>query len=74
MAPLTPGDVADIVEYVGRHRAGSEPFDVVVGAAPDEGALRELEEAGATWAVIGPEMGSSLGDMRAMIERGAPRV
>lgn len=60
--PLTPGDVREIVSYVGAHRQGGEPFDVVVPGYTEEenpAEVRQLVEdyaqAGATWWLEGEE-------------------
>ena len=52
---LTPNDVADLGDVVGRHRTESGTFDVVVGAPPHGDREQEAEmirgfaRAGATW-------------------------
>ena len=54
--PLTPGDVRELLAYIGEHRERDGPFDVVVpgstrGDAPGEATerVRAYAEAGATW-------------------------
>lgn len=54
--PLTPEQVAAIRDFIGAHRTGPGPFDIVAGGpkrGPDPGRTRELirqsAQAGATW-------------------------
>jgi alkanesulfonate monooxygenase SsuD/methylene tetrahydromethanopterin reductase-like flavin-dependent oxidoreductase (luciferase family) len=47
--PLTPHDVRDIVELVGRARGSADGFDVKISHTEDDGLLAALTEAGATW-------------------------
>jgi alkanesulfonate monooxygenase SsuD/methylene tetrahydromethanopterin reductase-like flavin-dependent oxidoreductase (luciferase family) len=60
MELLTPSELREIVEYVGRHRADAGPFDVVTWADLSGDASRaddlvaEWAESGATWIHSGP--------------------
>lgn len=56
--PVTPEEVAGIVDDVGRIREEQSPFDVVVWeVAPDAAGRRAYEQAGATWLIEGPAPG-----------------
>jgi len=56
--PVTPAEVADIVDEIADRRAASTPFDVVVWAvAPDAELRGAYERAGATWLIEGPAPG-----------------
>jgi alkanesulfonate monooxygenase SsuD/methylene tetrahydromethanopterin reductase-like flavin-dependent oxidoreductase (luciferase family) len=78
--PLLPGQIAAIRSFVGAHRTGPGPFDIVAGGperGPDPGRTRELvrqsAEAGATWfgEWIAP---ADPAEMRAAITRGPARI
>lgn len=77
MAPMRPEELAEVVAYVERHRvehgAADGPFDVAIGAAPDPDVIAALGKAGATWAMIGPDLGADATDVKALIEAGVPR-
>jgi alkanesulfonate monooxygenase SsuD/methylene tetrahydromethanopterin reductase-like flavin-dependent oxidoreductase (luciferase family) len=51
MVPLDPDGYAEVLAYVGEHRRGDGPFDVVAcGVANgDHGVVAPFEQAGATW-------------------------
>lgn len=78
--PMTPDDVRDALAYIGQHRTGDRPFDLVsVGITPPGDAATDLvhpfAQAGATWWVelIGPFRGT-LAEMRDRIVAGPPTV
>lgn len=59
LRPVTPAEVAGIVNEIADQRATSAPFDVVVWAvAPDAGLRADYEQAGATWFIEGPAPGA----------------
>jgi alkanesulfonate monooxygenase SsuD/methylene tetrahydromethanopterin reductase-like flavin-dependent oxidoreductase (luciferase family) len=74
--PLTPSEVADVVEDVAARQGGrtAAGYEVVVWAvAPDAGLRRDYEEAGATWLIEGPAPGPAwLDDARAIARAGPP--
>lgn len=60
VAPLTPGEVAEVKAYIDANRAAETPFDIVVegntaGLKPAErdAKLATWEQAGATWWIEG---------------------
>jgi hypothetical protein len=53
---MTPDDLREIIDYIHKHRVGTEPFDVVVGGptpgnspVEDAAIVAPYIEAGATW-------------------------
>ena len=73
MRPVTPDEVAAIVDEIRSRRVAEGPFDVVVWAvAPDAGERRRYEEAGATWLVEGPAPGEEWLDDALAIAAGGP--
>ncbi len=56
MRDMTLDDIALAVSYVGKHRIGSDPFDIIVFGGQN-GDVQELERAGATWFMTGPSEG-----------------
>jgi len=78
---LTTAHLRTLLEYIGKHREDTGPFDVVAGGStpgnPREGAeiVRPWVEAGATWwsEDINGWRGS-LEEMRERIRQGPPRV
>lgn len=74
--PVTPDEVASIVDQVNDRRGGTEGFDVVVWAiAPDATLRRAYEAAGATWLIEGPAPGADwLADAQAIAGAGPPRA
>ena len=72
MRDLTPEEVANVVEYVRRHRDTDAAFDVVVGG-PIDGDLAPFQRAGVTWYLTGPSPGGeSFDDTLAWIGQGPP--
>ncbi|HEX6659997.1 MAG TPA: LLM class flavin-dependent oxidoreductase [Ilumatobacter sp.] len=73
--PLTPDEVAGVVEEISSRRTSNDPFDVVVWVlAEDAEACAEYERAGATWLIHGPAPGDDwLADAR-LIAAGGPPV
>ena len=77
---LTAAEVREIVAYVGQHRTGSGPFDVVVaGETPDDNPaeaaalVATYAAAGVTWWLESlPETPASLDAVRARIRQGPP--
>ena len=82
--PLTPEDVRALIAYIGEHRTGQGPFDVVVadatpGDQPEVAAerVRAYAAAGATWWL---EEGGVSGhafppeQVEARIRQGPPRI
>jgi alkanesulfonate monooxygenase SsuD/methylene tetrahydromethanopterin reductase-like flavin-dependent oxidoreductase (luciferase family) len=75
---LTPEDFREMVAYVKKHRAGSEPFEVAVsGVTPlyrEKGAeiVRPYADAGATWWIELSE--ETLAEMRERVRSGPPRI
>lgn len=77
--PTTPQTVAEIVSYVGEHRATDAPFDVAVSLTHRPGedlraAHDELEAAGATWWRDGwiPDEGVAAEDWHRDVLEGPP--
>jgi alkanesulfonate monooxygenase SsuD/methylene tetrahydromethanopterin reductase-like flavin-dependent oxidoreductase (luciferase family) len=72
--PVTPEEVAGIVDEIGRRREDGGRFDVVVWAvAPDAVRRREYERAGATWLIEGPAPDPDwLADAMAIASAGPP--
>jgi alkanesulfonate monooxygenase SsuD/methylene tetrahydromethanopterin reductase-like flavin-dependent oxidoreductase (luciferase family) len=79
---LSPGDLRDIVAYVGAERASAAPFDVVAsgvtqgeGAQADVDAVAPFVEAGATWwlELVFP-WAMPLAQLRTRIAKGPPRI
>ena len=72
--PLSPAEIADVVEEVQRTRTSPEPFDVVVLAMSSGEELHaDYERAGATWLIEGPAPGPEwLDDARAIAAAGPP--
>lgn len=72
MRDLTPEEVANVVEYVRRHRDTDAAFDVVIGG-PIDVDLSALRHAGVTWYLAGPSPeGESIGHTLAWIGQGPP--
>ncbi len=79
--PMTPEVLAEIVAYVGHHRDGGEPFDVVLAdlSPPDPAeageVLAPLVEAGLTWwqETLGVP-GQPFGYYRERVLAGPPRL
>jgi alkanesulfonate monooxygenase SsuD/methylene tetrahydromethanopterin reductase-like flavin-dependent oxidoreductase (luciferase family) len=78
----TPDDVRSLRAMADQQRAGSTPFDIVLGGrhrdddwAKDRALIRSLADAGATWWVeyVSPEVGGPA-EARACIERGPLRI
>lgn len=78
---LTPAEVRAIAAFIGEHRAGDGPFDLVIaGTTPGDDPNRAAPvvaayaEAGATWWVESfGEAATSLDGVRERIWQGAPR-
>jgi len=72
--PVTPDEVAGIVEEISSRRTSDGAFDVVVWVlAEDAEACAEYERAGATWLIHGPAPGDDwLDDARSIAAGGPP--
>jgi alkanesulfonate monooxygenase SsuD/methylene tetrahydromethanopterin reductase-like flavin-dependent oxidoreductase (luciferase family) len=71
---LSPDEVAEIVAYVGRHRTGTERYDVTSGGPPlSPTEVAAYEDAGVTWFQIGPDFGESADEIRDWVGEGPPR-
>jgi alkanesulfonate monooxygenase SsuD/methylene tetrahydromethanopterin reductase-like flavin-dependent oxidoreductase (luciferase family) len=72
MRDMTLEDISSVGSYVGKHRTGTGPFDIVVYGGPDSD-VQEMERAGATWYITGPsEGGESLATTLEWIAAGPP--
>jgi hypothetical protein len=79
MERMTPAEVRELKQFVGKHRSSSEPFDIVVGGTTP-GANRKraaktvsaFEEAGATWWLESAM--TSLDKLERRIKQGPPRL
>jgi len=72
---FTGADVGRMLDEVGRHRPAelrSNPFDVVIAGGLEHMPLRELADAGATWALESFDPLTSLSDARAAVAAGPP--
>ncbi len=78
----TPAVVSEIAAWMAEHRAGNDPFDIVIegltsGAdhAADRATLEPMAEAGATWFIESRwEEDQSVDTIRERIRRGPPRL
>jgi hypothetical protein len=69
---ITPAEVDRVARYVETHRTGDGGFDVVVGG-PVDGDVSAMEEAGATWYLVGPNRrGESIEETLAWVSAGPP--
>ena len=64
-----PGALAELVGEIGQSRPAADPFDVVVGVAPDADP-GPWEQAGATWTVTDFGFQPTLAQVRAVIDAG----
>jgi alkanesulfonate monooxygenase SsuD/methylene tetrahydromethanopterin reductase-like flavin-dependent oxidoreductase (luciferase family) len=78
--PLTPGEVSDIAEYIGKHRDSDAPYNLSIGAnttddsQADLAHAQALEAAGANWWLDGGNPGAeSFESLRTRVRRGPPR-
>lgn len=84
-APLTPGELPEIVAWINEQRTATTPFDVVweadtPGADPERAAeiVSAWRDAGATWWLESvwnaPRTRAGLAGMRERIQQGPPRT
>jgi alkanesulfonate monooxygenase SsuD/methylene tetrahydromethanopterin reductase-like flavin-dependent oxidoreductase (luciferase family) len=78
---IEPGEIREMLAYIGQYRSIGDPFDVVVagyvGKEPPEAAtalLRGYAEAGVTWWQEGFLPTDTLEMVRARIHQGPPRL
>lgn len=72
MSTVSPDDTARISEVVRSDRTDDRDFDVVVIADVAAGAPDAYREAGASWYVVSPEMGSTVERIAQWIDDGPP--
>ena len=71
--PVTPEEVAGLLEEITSHRPAGGPFDVVVWTgAEDAASCAEYEQAGTTWLIHGPRPGEDWLDDALGIAAGGP--
>jgi alkanesulfonate monooxygenase SsuD/methylene tetrahydromethanopterin reductase-like flavin-dependent oxidoreductase (luciferase family) len=73
LAPLSPEEVADCVEYVRRHRTTMDGYDITVSGPPRADDVVAYAGVGVTWYQVGPGFGETVDSTREWIGAGPPR-